>query len=102
MDYMLTSLILGNSRQHRSVCANTISSWLRKVLCIAKAHISLSSVLGATTSAILVASVSLISIPKAGDWASISTLVRHYFSTCITTTDQQQDSVQNAVLGLSE
>ena len=37
------SLFLVTNRQHRPVCAKTISSWLRKVLCVAKAHMSLSS-----------------------------------------------------------
>ena len=36
----VTSLFLGNNRQHQPVCANTISSWVRKVLCVAKAHMS--------------------------------------------------------------
>ena len=36
----VTSLFLGNNRQHRPVCAKTISSWVRKVLCVAKAHMS--------------------------------------------------------------
>ena len=31
---------LGNNRQHRPVCAKTISSWVSKVLCIAKTHMS--------------------------------------------------------------
>ena len=57
---------------------------------------------GATASAALVAGVSLVTILQAGDWARVSTLARHYFSTYITTTDQHQDSVQCAVLGLSE
>ena len=42
----VTSLFLGNSRQHRPVCAKTISSWVRKVLCVAKAHMSLGSLGG--------------------------------------------------------
>ena len=36
----VTSHFLGNNRQHRPVCAKTISSWVRKVLCVAKVHIS--------------------------------------------------------------
>ena len=31
----VTSLFLGNSRQNWPVCAKTISSWVRKVLCVA-------------------------------------------------------------------
>ena len=36
----VTSLFLGNNRQHRPVCAKTISSWVWKVLSVAKAHMS--------------------------------------------------------------
>ena len=36
----VTSLFMGKNRQHRPVCAKTISSWVRKVLCVAKAHTS--------------------------------------------------------------
>ena len=98
----VTSLFLGNNRQHRPVCAKTISSWVRKDLCVAKAHLSLVSFWGAVASSALVAGVSLVSILQAGDWASVSTPARYYFSPCITTTDWHQDSVQHAVLGLSE
>ena len=96
----MTSLFLGgSSRQHRPVCAKTISSWARKVLCVGKAHISPGSLLGAAT---LAAGVSLVSILQAGDLARVSTLARDYFSSYITTTDWHQDSVQHAMLGLSE
>ena len=37
----VTSLFWGNNRQHQPVCAKTISSWVRKVLDVAKAHMSL-------------------------------------------------------------
>ena len=57
---------------------------------------------GIAASAALAAGVSLASILQAGDWARVSTLARHYFSTYITTTDWHQDPVQHAVLGLSE
>ena len=93
---------LGNNRQHRPICAKTISSWVRKVLCVAKAHMSPVSLGVAAASAALVAGVSLIFILQAGDWTKVSTLARHYFSPYITTTDQHQDSVEHAVLGLSE
>ena len=43
-----------------------------------------------------------MTIWQAGDGTRVSTPARHYFSTYITTTDQHQDSVQHAVLGLSE
>ena len=57
---------------------------------------------GVAASAALAADLSLVTILQAGDWARVSTPARHYFSTYITTTDQHQDSVQCAVLGLSE
>ena len=98
----LSSLFLGNTRQHRLVCAKTISSWVRKVLCVAKAHMSPGSLWGAAASAALAVGVSLVSILQAGDWARVSTPDRPYFSPYITTTDQHQDSVQCDVLGLSE
>ena len=95
----VTSLFLGNNRQHRPVCVKTIFSWVRKVLCVAKAHMSPCSLWGGA--AALAAGVSLASILQAGDWARVSTLARH-FPPYITTTDQHQNSVQWAVLGLSE
>ena len=70
----MTSVFLGNSRQHRPVCAKTISSWIRKVLCVAKAHLQV--LLGA---AALTAGVSLVSILQAGDGARVSTPARHFF-----------------------
>ena len=39
-------LFLGNNREHKPVCAKTISSWVRKVLCIAKELMSLGSLWG--------------------------------------------------------
>ena len=98
----MTSLLLGNNRQHWPVCAKTISSWVQKVLSVAKAHMSPGSLWGVASSAALVAGVSLVTILQAGAWTRVSTPARHYFSTCITTTDWHQDSVQHAVLGLSE
>ena len=98
----VTSLFLGNNRQHWPVCAKTISSWVRKVLCVAKAHMSLGSLWGAAASAALAAGVSLVTILQAGDWTRVSTLARHYSSTYITTMDWHQDSVQHVMLGLSE
>ena len=86
-------LFLGNNRQHRHVCAKTISSWVRKVLCVAKAHICPGFFQGAAASAALVAGVSLVSILQAGDWARVSTLARCYFSPYVTTVDQHQNSV---------
>ena len=53
-------------------------------------------------SAALAVGIFLVSILQAGDWASMSTPVRHYFSVYITTTDWHQDSVQHGILGLSE
>ena len=98
----MTSLFWGNNRQHQPVCAKTISSWVRKVLGVAKAHMSLGSLWGVGASAALAAGVSLVTNLQAGDWTRVSMPARHYFSTYITTMDWHQDSVQCAVLGLSE
>ena len=98
----VTSLFLGNNRQHRPVCAKTISSRIREVLCVAKAHMSLGSLWGVAASTALATGVSLVTILQAGDWTRVSTPARHYFSTYITTTDRHQDSVQHAVPGLIE
>ena len=98
----MTSLFLCNNRQHQPVCAKTISSWVSKVLSIAKAHVSPGSLQGVAASTALAASVSLVTILQAGDWTRVSTPARHYFSTYITTMDRHQESVQYAVLGLSE
>ena len=57
---------------------------------------------GVTVSAALAAGVSLVTILHVGDWARVSMPARHYCSTYITTTDWHQDSVQCAMLGLSE
>ena len=98
----VTSLFFGNNRQHRPVCAKTITSWVRTVLSVAKGHMSLGSLWGVAASAALAAGVSLVTILQAGDWTRVSTPARHYFSTYITTMDQHQDSMQCAMLGLSE
>ena len=55
-----------------------------------------------TASADVVTGVSMVSTLQAGDWAKVSTQARHYFSPYITPTGQHQNSVQCAVVGLSE
>ena len=75
----VTSLFIGNNRQHRHVCAKTISSWVRKVLCVAKAHMFSGLSLVGCSFCSLVAGVSLVSILQEGDWAKVSTPDRHYF-----------------------
>ena len=69
----VTSLFLGNNRQHWPVCAKTISSWLRKVLSVATAHMSQGSLWGVAASAALAAGVSLVTILQAGDLTSFYT-----------------------------
>ena len=85
MDLEWLLLFLGNNRQHWPVCAKTISSWVRKVLGVVKAHMSLGSLWGVAASVALAAGVSLVTIMPAGDWNRVSTPARHYFSTYITT-----------------
>ena len=83
----VTSLVLGNNKQHRPVCTKTISSWVRKVLCVAKAHMFPGSLQGGVASAALVAGVSLVSILHTGAWTNVFTPARHYFYPYITTMD---------------
>ena len=71
----MSSLFIVDDKQHMPVCTKTISSWVRKVLGIAKAQKSLQ---GAVPSAGLVAGVSLVFIPQIGDWSKISTPARCY------------------------
>ena len=79
---------------NRPVCAKTISSWARKVCCVAKAHMSLGSLWGV---AALASGDSLVTILQADNWARVSAPARHHFSTYITTMDWHQDSVQHTV-----
>ena len=58
----VTSPFFSNNRLYRTVCAKTISSWVRKVLCVAKAHMSPGSLQGVAASAALAAGVSLVTI----------------------------------------
>ena len=60
----VSSLFLGNNRQHTPVCAKMISTWVRKVLYIVKAHMCLCAV---HCDAALAASLSLVSMLHAGD-----------------------------------
>ena len=60
--FHMTSLFLGNNRQYQPVCAKTISSWVRKVTCVAKAHMSPGSLWEVAASAALAAGVSLVTI----------------------------------------
>ena len=90
----MSSLFWGNNRQLMPVCDKMISSWVRKVLHIAKAH--------AVVLAAFVAGVFLLFILQAGDWARDYSPARHYFSTDISNTDWHEDSVQQAFLGLCE
>ena len=51
--------------------------WMRKGLGIVKAHVSLGTLQGAAEPAALAASISLVSILQAGDWATCSTSDGH-------------------------
>ena len=71
-------LWIGNNRQHMTICAKMISSWLRKVLNIANAHMSLGILQVAAESAVLVAGVSIVSILQAGDGTRVYSPARHF------------------------
>ena len=55
----MSSLFLHNIRQHLSVCAKMISSWARKILLIAKVHMSADTAQNAVASGALRSGVSL-------------------------------------------
>ena len=59
----VTSLFLGNNRQHIQICAKRISSWVRKVLSIVR-DMSLGTLWDAAASIALAAGVSLITWPE--------------------------------------
>ena len=61
------------------VCAKVISSWVRMVLNIPKADVSLGTLRGAAASAALVAGASLMSILQLGDWSRVSHPARHIY-----------------------
>ena len=61
MDVVCTLCFLGNNSQHMTVYAKD-SSWLWKVLGIAKAHLSPGTLCRAVMSAVLATSVSLVSV----------------------------------------
>ena len=84
------------------LCAKMISSWVGKLLGIAKTHMFPGILQSAAVSTAMGSVVSLVSILQAGDWARVSAPPRHCFSTYMTTTDWHQDSVQHTVLDLSE
>ena len=85
-----------------SVCARMISSWVRKVSSIAKAHMPLYTVHSAVASAYVAANVYLVPFLEAGYWTNVSMPAIHYFSMHFATTDGHQDSRQHAILHLSE
>ena len=84
------------------VCTKMISSRVGKVLCVANPLMSLRVVHSVVSSVALVASVFLVPILQASDWAKVSTPAKHYFSTYFTSINQHQDSLRHVVLGLSE
>ena len=63
----MSFLFLGNNRQYITACAEIISFWVRKVLSIAKANMSLGTLQGTVMSAALMTGVSPVTILWAGD-----------------------------------
>ena len=74
----MPSLFIGNNRQHLPICAKVISSWVRNVLSIGKAHASSGSFQGAVA---LVAGVYLVSIFQAGNRSVVSPSAGQLFAT---------------------
>ena len=96
------SSLLDNCRQQMPVCARMISSWVTNILSITKDHLSPGIPYGTAVLVALADVPSLVSFLQPGDSARVSTPARHYIFIYITTTDKCQDSVQGAVLVLSE
>ena len=69
---------LGNSKYHMLVCAK-VSSWVRKFLHIAKAHMFLNILQCDAAFVASAASVSQVSTIQAGDLARASTPERNHF-----------------------
>ena len=76
-----TTLFIGVSKPHKSVCSSTIARWLKLLLGkagvdtnIFKAH----SVRSASASAVAVAGVTIPDILKAADWSSEAVFQKFY------------------------
>ena len=61
------------------MCDKPFSTWVRKVLCVAKAHMILGMFWGFIASAVLAAGISEVSILQDGDLARVSTTATHIF-----------------------
>ena len=53
----MSLLFLASNRQQMPICAKTVSSWVKKVLSNAKAHVSLGTLQGVVASTVLVAGI---------------------------------------------
>ena len=69
----MPSLLLNKNREHMPGYTSMISSWVRKVLSIAKPFMPFGTLQGAVVSAALAAGVSQVSILQKGDWVTVST-----------------------------
>ena len=78
-EFLETPLFLGNNRQHMPGCPEMIFPWVMKVLNMAIIQMSVGTLQGAATSAVLVAGVSPGSTLAAGDWSRVYTTAGHYF-----------------------
>ena len=87
MDLMCGLYFWGDNRQHMPICVKMISSLLGKFW-VMQRHMSSGNLSGASVSVTLAVGVSMVSTLQVGDWTRLSTPARHYFCTCITTSDE--------------
>ena len=96
--YLQCPMFIDINRQDLSICAKTVSSWVKKVI-IAKGVYMYLVPFGVLW---CLMPWQWVSIVQNGDWTRVSNPARPYFSMPTTTTYQYQESVQCAVLGLNE
>lgn len=92
------SLFLGLNAFHAPASGKTIRNWLAEVIKLAGANFSPGSTRNFVVSTAYATGVSLKLIIDAGNWCSVDTPAKHYFSSIVSKTCEDQDALQRAVL----
>lgn len=92
------SLFLGMNTYHNAVSTRTIRAWLAEVIKLAGANFSPGSTRNLAVSTAYASGVSMKVILDAGNWASVDTPCKHYFSSIVSQSSSDQDALQRAVL----
>ncbi len=96
----LDSLWLSLNVKHSPVCASTIASWVRTLICKAKAKMSPGTLRAVTATRAICNNVNLGMIMQAGDWSKVSTPQNHYFRSYVPCNFTLDDAVQRAALNI--